>query len=261
MHGSNQDIHSNGDILRGDKPITDGTLSASGYVYGLPDSETESNAGRIEIPEIDPSLFAEYAEYIFDSDGEVYDANGLIVPGAEFLGWVFDGTQWNSGPNPVGGLLYFRGDAGNVKISSNTGTEANPWEVSILADGWISLSGTPIIANYKNPSNPVPVQDILFMAGTDLKINGHAAQTFTGIMAAGEQFQFNGTAQIEGVIIAADQSNTDNYLTENLMSGTADITYGGELSFPGTTGDNTIRILAWQESPISRNQFAAMQGQ
>jgi len=257
LHGSNQDIHSNGDIYKGDKPKTDGLLSAVGYVYGLPDGESESYANRIEIPEIDPSVFAEYAEYVFDSVGNIRDADGFVVGVDSYRGWVFNGSQWNTAGNDIlGGLLYFKGDAGNVMISSNTGTEADPWEISILADGWIALAGTPILANYKNPSNPISVQDILFMAGTDIKINGHAGQVLSGIIAAGEQFQFNGTAKIEGVIIAADQSNTDDFITENLMSGTADITYGGDMSFPGSTSDNTLRILAWEESFISRTQFA-----
>jgi len=50
--------------------------------------------------------------------------------------------------------------------------------------------------------------------------------------------------------------NTDDFLTENLMSGTADITYGGELSFPGVEGDNTIRVLSWQALEMNRAQFA-----
>ena len=263
LHGTNQDIHSNGDIYKGDKPITSGTISASGTVYAG-DADTgdfESMAARIDIPEIDPSEFAEYAEYTFDSAGNVRNADGSVVGVDSYSGWTFDGTSWTSNSGALGGLLYFTGDSGNVQINGNNGTVDSPWAISVLADGWISFNGSPVVENYKNPENPLEVQDILFMAGTDIKINGTAGQKLEGVIAAGEQFQFNGTAEIEGVIIAADQANTDDYLTENLMSGTADITYGGDMSLPGLVSDNTLRRLAWKESLISRQEFVAMQGE
>ena len=260
LHGTNQDIHSNGDIYKGDKPITSGTISASGNVYATDTGDFESMADRIDIPEIDPTMFAEYAEYTFDSAGNVRDADGYVVGVDSYSGWTFDGIQWTSGSNAMGGLLYFTGEAGNVQINGNNGSAESPWAISVLADGWIAFNGSPIIENYKNPANPLVVQDILFMAGTDIKINGTAGQKLSGVIAAGEQFQFNGTAEIEGVIIAADQANTDDYLTENLMSGTADITYGGDMSLPSDASDNELRILAWRETLIGRYEFAAMQG-
>jgi len=79
LHGTNQDIHSNGDIYKGDKPITSGTISASGTVYATDAGDFVSMADRIDIPEIDPSLFAEYAEYTFDSAGNVRNADGYVV--------------------------------------------------------------------------------------------------------------------------------------------------------------------------------------
>ena len=258
LHGTNQDIHSNGDIYKGDKPITSGTISASGTVYATDVGDFESMADRIDIPEINPSEFAEYAEYTFDSAGNVRNADGAVVGVDSYSGWSFDGISWTSGSDAMGGLLYFTGETGNVHINGNNGTVESPWAISVLADGWIAFNGSPVIENYKNPANPLVVQDILFMAGTDIQINGTAGQKLEGVIAAGEQFQFNGTAEIEGVIIAADQANTDDFLTENLMSGTADITYGGDMSLPDSSTDNALQVLAWREMLVSRYAFAEM---
>ena len=254
LHGSNQDVHSNSNIYRADKIETDGVISASGDVYGTADGE--SNVAEIEIPLIDPSIYAEYADYTFYSDGSVYNADGSLVGNDSYNGWVFNGSKWRTqGSNVEGGLLYFEGDAGNVDISSNIGTPVNPWEISILADGWIDVNGTPVIANYKNPSNPEAVQAILFMAGTDIKLNGNANTTISGVVAAGEQFYLSGTINLEGTIIAADQSNTDNYVTENTVSGTADITNDGSLSIPAIPGSDTLEILSWREILMSQAEF------
>ena len=254
LHGSNQDVHSNSDIYRADKVLTDGIISASGDVYGTADGE--SNATEIDIPLIDPGVFAQYADFIFDSNGNVHDADGKFVGKDSYQGWEFKGSKWNTnGAKVVGGLLYFEGVAGNVDISSNVGTKGSPWEVSILADGWIDVNGTPIIDNYKNPANPVEVQQILFMAGTDIKIVGNPNQVFNGIIAAGEQIYLSGNINIEGSILAADQSNTSNLVTENTMSGTADIINDGGFSLPPVARGSELQVYTWRPLLISQAEF------
>ena len=256
--GSNQDVHSNGDIYRADKIQTTGTISASGEVNGVADGESYS--AIIDIQEIDPSMYAEYADYTFDSDGKIYNSDGNLVATNDYQGWSFNGDKWSTwgSSDVLGGLLYFKGDAGNVDIQGNHGSDESPWEISILADGWIDLAGTPIIANYKNPSNPEAVQELLFMAGTDIKINGHASTVLSGVIAAGEQFSLSGTAEIEGTIVAADQSNTDDFITENYMSGTASITNNGGLSLPPVEGSNDLQILSWREMEMGQAEFASL---
>ena len=254
LHGSNQDVHSNSDIHQADKVKTKGDISASGEVYGIADGE--SNATEIDIPLIDPSVFAQYADFTFDSNGNVHDADGKFVGNNSYKGWEFKGSNWRTvGSKVVGGLLYFEGDAGNVDISSNVGSKANPWEISILADGWIDIGGTPIIDNYKNPANPVEVQQILFMAGTDIKIIGNPNQVFNGIIAAGEQFYLSGNINIEGSILAADQSNISNLVTENTMSGTADIINDGGFSLPPVARGSELEVYTWRELLISQAEF------
>ncbi len=97
--GSNQDIHSNADINISGNPTTDGHVSAVGSltVSGTPAGEitTQSNAAYVDIPQIEPSMFAEFADYILDSDGKIYDAEGNFVANASSIawnGWRFDGA-------------------------------------------------------------------------------------------------------------------------------------------------------------------------
>ena len=263
QYGTNQDIHSNADINISGNPTTAGTVSASGTVTvtGTPagGGATASGVAQIDIPQIDPSMFAEYADYVFESDGEIYDDDGIFVAdafGVRWQGWKFDGSKWTTeGNNVQGGMLYFRGVHGNVVVASAPGNAANPWMVSILADGWIEVAGNPTIGNYMDPDDPPPVQAILFMSGADIKLNGNANQTFTGIIAAKEQIAISGTPNIEGVVIAAGESNDSDLVVDNYISGDVQLTYDGGLALlsnPGA-GDGIAVLLSWRDREIARN--------
>lgn len=261
--GSNQDIHSNADINISGNPTTAGTVSAVGSVTvsGTPagGGTTESNAAYVDIPQIDPSMFAEYADYILDSDGSIYDADGYFVANANgnaYQGWKFGGDKWTTeGGGVMGGMLYFRGVFGNVVVSSNPGHQGDPWLVSILADGWIEIAGNPVLDNYMDPDDPPAVQAILFMSGLDIKINGNPNQTYNGIIAAREQFDISGNPTIEGAVIAAGESNTSDLVVENSISGNMTLTYDGGFSFPsiGGGGGGTANMLSWRDREIARD--------
>ena len=219
----------------------------------------ESGAGYIDIPDIIPSQFAEYADYTFESDGRIYDANGVFVADASnnpYNGWNFAGAKWDtSGPNVLGGFLYFRGDYGNVVLSSNPGSPGNPWEISILADGYIEVAGNPILINYMDPNDPPHVQAIMFMAGTDIKINGNPNQVYNGIIAAAEQINVSGNPTIEGVLIAGDESSDSDLVVANSISGEMNLTYSGGLSWGSNegAGDGIAVVLSWQDQEIARD--------
>ena len=262
--GDNPDIHSNADIdISGNPTTAGGLVSAVGSVTvsGTPAGGTsiESGAGYIDIPDIIPSTYAEYADYTFESDGKIYDANGVFVfdaDGNEWQGWKFAGEKWDtSGPNVQGGFLYFTGEYGNVVLSSNPGSPGNPLEITILADGYIEIAGNPILTNYMDPDDPPDVQAIMFMAGTDIKINGNPNQTYNGIIAAAEQIDVSGNPSIEGVLIAGDESNDSDLVVANSISGNMDLTYSGGLSLGGDEGadDGIAVVLSWQDQEIARD--------
>jgi hypothetical protein len=106
-----------------------------------------------------------------------------------------------------------------------------------------------------DPEDPPAVQAILFLSGADLKVKGNSSQTFTGIMAAREQIELTGNATIEGVVIAADESNDSDLVTENYLSGNMKITYDGGLSLLGDDGqgDGIAVVLSWRDREIARD--------
>ena len=258
FYGSNQDIHSNADIIQADHPYTGGVISAVGIVDGTPDGggTAESNAAYVDIPKVEPSMFAEYADYTFDSDGRIYDDAGTLIAVGEFNGWKFSSDKWTTvGDTVLGGMLYFRGEYGNVVIASAPGTESDRWLISILADGYIEVSGNPVLANYTDPDDPPAIQAIMFMSGTDLKINGNPGQVYNGILAAKEQFDISGNPFIEGAIIAEGASSDSDLVIANKVSGVMKQSYDGSFLFPtlGGDGDATAIVLSWRDRDVARN--------
>ena len=152
-------------------------------------------------------------------------------------------------------MLYFRGEYGNVTVVGAPGTTMNPWTISILADGWINFAGSPIFENYMDPTDPPDVQAILFMSGADIKIIGNSNQTFAGIIAANEQINVIGNASIEGILVAADESNDSNLVDSNYVSGDMNITYDGGYSLRENdgVGDGISVVLSWRDREIARN--------
>ena len=142
-------------------------------------------------------------------------------------------------------------------VSSNPGHhhQGGPWLISILADGYIEIAGNPTLENYMDPDDPPEVQAILFMSGSDIKINGNPNQTYNGIIAAREQFAISGNPTLEGAVIAAGESNESTLVVENYVSGNMTLTYDGGFSFPwvGGSSDGTAIVLSWRDREIARN--------
>ncbi len=259
--GANQDIHSNGAVNISGNPVTTGNISAVGSVTGTPEGggTTESGAAYVELPQIMPFMFAEFADYLFHSNGDIDDADGNFVASADGVpwnGWKFEGAKWSAGGDYVlGGMLYFTGEYGNVVVGTNPGSAADPWEITILADGYIEITGNPTVNNYMDPDDPPEVQAIMFMSGSDIKINGNPNQTYNGIIAAAEQIDISGNPNIEGVLIAADQSSDSTLVDENKFSGNMTLTYNGGLKFPWVDGipNGDAMVLSWRDREIARD--------
>ncbi len=260
LYGSNQDIHSNGDVWQADHVTTSGVISAVGTVDGVPmgGGSAQSGADAVVVPNVDPADFTEDADYELRSNGFVYDpANNLVGDGWNtWNGWKFGGAGWvTDGDIVQDGMLYFTGQYGNVFVSSAPGTAVDPWEITILADGWIEISGNPVLTNYMDPDDPVDVQSVMFVASGDIKINGNPGQTFNGIIATREQFEISGNPDLEGTIIAQGASNDSELVVENKISGVLNLTYGGEFNFPnfGEATSLTPNLLSWRDLEIPRD--------
>ncbi|MEW6161757.1 MAG: PilX N-terminal domain-containing pilus assembly protein [Nitrospirota bacterium] len=240
--GSNGGVHSNKDLeIRGSPNIAQ-TASASGTAS--PSPPYISGAPTLDIPTINPTQFASYADYQLKSDGKVYRTGSTLpegTSGGTWYGWDYSEGKWTLSGNdtPPPGMLYIEGDA---RVSGNPGSASEPWQTTLVATGNIELSGNPIIADYKDPSDPIGVQNLLFVAGLGLKISGNATQTFDGIIAAHGNIEVSGNPNLNGYIIA---ENATGIGTENKVSGNMTITYNGDMASPFIS--NTVSMIAWRK--------------
>ena len=263
LKGTLTDIHSNKDVTLSGSTNTNGVVSASGSVSGSPGGggSTASGAGKVHIPDAKPSDFEQYVDYVFESNGRIYDGDGNFVANAdgnEYKGWKFGGDKWTvEKENPselLGGDLYFKGEYGNVSFGKSPGSNGNKYYVSILADGYLEISGNPYFANYKDPNDPEGFQNLLFMTGTDLKINGNynSDQKLQGILYAREQIDISGNPNIHGSIIAAGLANKGDMAKDgNHISGNPNITYDGLASPFLQPGLADVTRLYWRQLPLA----------
>lgn len=253
--GSCGHVHANGDIDVSGNPTIAQDLTAQGTVSvgGSPavGGSITSHASAQNIPYFDPTAYASYASYQLRNDGRVYDHSGALVADATaspWYGWLYDAGgrdngagKWDlSSDHTVDGMLYLEGD---VTVSSNDPA----WETTLVATGAIELSGNFSVTNYQNVSHPQGVQNLLFIAGLDLKINGNPSQTWAeGVMAAGEQIGVSGNPALAGALIASDVSHTSPTIVKNEISGTLGLTCNTLLT-SGTGGGVGVIMTAWQD--------------
>lgn len=247
VDGSNATAHSNSDLeIEGSVKID--TSSASGKAN--PDPPHTSNAPKVDILTIDPTKFACYAEYQLKSDGKVYkvdkkDCSLTKEPtdkDGSWYGWRYKPGEWKKTDNktPPPAMLYIEGDA---EVSGGPGSVSKPWETALIATGDLKISGNPTIAHYRDPSDPIEVQNLLFVAGGEkIKISGNLTQPVDGIIAAHGNIEVSGKGLTlnEGCIIAENATDED----ENDISGNSKITYNGGMASPFI---NKVIKIGWRQ--------------
>ncbi len=256
--GACGNVHANGDLtLSG----ASGTVNGNATSTGTTDPGTATVTGvalssqaEIIVPFLDVTEFKPYADYIFKADGNVYDdhdpAAGPIGSGSGpgWNGWKYQiGPQkWvnNSGNDALDAFIYIEG---NVSMNNGTaGTPGNKWELTLVATGYVDVSGNDNIVNKRNPSHPVDIQNLYFIGGTDVKFNGNSGQTVQGVFYAIEQIDVSGNADMTGAIMAYNIANVENLVNgSNTISGNPTITYDCGLTTPTTTV--VIDVVAWNE--------------
>ncbi len=239
--GDNGTVFTNNDLtISGSPDISQDALAGGNVnISGHPTigGTILSDSFTIPIPPVDPQFYRGNADYELRSDGVVFNVSaGTLTYPSEFNGWELHGSEWRlSGNTGYDGTYYIEGDA---KVSGSPGSEANPWQVTIIATGSIEISGNPNM----QPKTP----DLLFVAGRDIKISGNPNTSYEGVILAHEQIRISGNPSIEGAIIAEDAGNISSSVTENKISGNATITYNGGLLPPLSkiyTGQ--LGVLSW----------------
>jgi hypothetical protein len=232
INGSCGGIHSNDNIDIIGSPDISGDVTAAGNitVSGNPmvGGSTTSAVDFVPIPSINPADFAAYADYQLRADGKVYQSNGSggwtqvvdLAGGGTWNNWDYQPSRWRlSKKTTIDGTLFIEGD---VQISSSPGSSSDPWEATIIATGYIDVSGSPNMI--PNPNNPPETGNLLFVAGSDLEVTGTPNQSLQGIMAAHEQIHLGGNPSFNGCLIAEDAQNNSGLVSENKITGSVNFT-------------------------------------
>ena len=235
-------VHTNGDMKLGTTLVVETNASSSGTTTGtikntygetLPEQE---GADPVEFPAITAASLCGRADYMLRSNGTVLHLPTNTVVTKASVGWSGGPTTWEPTLTVVEATYCVEG---NVKISSDIGTAANPRNVSLIVKGSMEISGNPFF----EPDDP---QGIMWVMDGDLKLNGNSttnADSFNGFIYAGAQCEMSGTVRIGGQVVCANNANpagSENWVAENKISGTTTITYGcnGYLS-------QLWRVLSW----------------
>ena len=267
--GPHADVHSNSDVDIGNLVGggIDGAVSASGSVTAHNSDQvtggTVSGAAAVEIPHVYPPDYLQYATVILTADCKVMSPGGVEwanIPGEDefWRGWKCKpDSYWEmSSNNPADGHFHgFYYVEGNVEIGASPDPE---WAVTIVAEGYINVSGNPVLAAWgsvqPNDTGDAEANEILFLAGNDIKMRGTTSMSLAGIIAAHMEVSLSGNVQIIGSILA---ENGLHGMGQEVMTGHAyrdiasenDLT--GNLTINGTgTGLGAIKqltALAWRE--------------
>lgn len=241
--GAEGDIQANGPVTVSGSANISGDVTSTGAVNntGTVGGTITPYAPATYIPPINPATYKYLGTHIFKTDGKVYDQfnNLLATP----TGWSYAAaTQlWSRSGTGItdSGVFYF--ESGNVKITSSPGSIATPWPVSVLAEGYIEMSGSPCISPHPSGGN------IACMSGKDLKMRGSTSSALVGLFAAHEQVSLVGTPTVNGCVIAEDKEDTCSLVTSSStvdvdIGGNANINYDGGLTTALTDGYRYLGI-------------------
>jgi len=265
--GTAANVHSNSDINLHGNPTIAGNVTSTGNITVVGGADAGVGGAvlgsqpEIPVPDLHASDFRPLADYVFKTDGNIYDGDGNFLynctGGLEVDGWSYNAVNsvWQqTGVNrgysgdSLTGFLYFESD---VQVTGNARWRTTPWECSIISEGDLAANGNSL--HQMVPDEDVP---IVYFAEKDLQINGTADATFEGIFYAREQFKVNGTASIIGSILGFNATSTDTgddlveldvnefNLAVSMVLGTFSLQCDGDMTLK-IPGDPNMRIRCW----------------
>lgn len=258
-------IHSNSDIIIQGTPTVSGTVSATGTVSttGSPDIGVEvSGAAAVEIPHVYPPEYEQFATVVFSSDCKVLSPTGSEIAdlggGGRWHGWECSvNDNWNMSGNVHGDLFEgFYYVKGNVRL---TGNPNGTWYATFVAEGYIDVSGNALYkpwgSKHGNNTGDHSANEILFLAGNDLRVSGTPDQQFLGILAAHQEVHVSGNAFLAGSIVAENgkfamgQEVTNgqtvvDLVTRNSFEGSLILDASGTAKLGG---ENPVKVSGWRE--------------
>ena len=249
--GTRGGVHANDDLdITGSPDIAQDATAGGAYTEsGNPTigGITGGAQGTLPIPPISAIDYVGHADFILTSGGQMTDQPGAVICDASAdnqacasagYGWVFGGgSGWSiPGNGHTDGTYYVQGDA---TVSGNHGNAANPFGLTLIAEGSIQISGNSDIT----PDTP----ELLFVTDGDLKITGTLETDLQveGAILVHEQLELAGNATLSGQIIVEDAADNHSLVSVNRISGNATISYNGTLG--GGAGVGLFTLNGWRE--------------
>jgi hypothetical protein len=226
--------HANGDVTLTGNPVFSVSVSATGTIdegtAPVPPDGFQEGVPPIPLPDVNPLTYKSLANYIMQSNGQIYDvgtATTITPPGSGWNGWKYSAAnnEWSFSGNdvPPVGTYYIEG---NAKLSGAGGSP--PRTMSIIAEKSISTTGNIKLTNV--------LPGTLLIAGGDIQLGGTAGAVYTGLVAANEQIKTLGTFDHVGVLLAKNAADNFSLVTagsaidpDSQFGGTMTVTYDGGL--------------------------------
>jgi len=247
IEGTNGSVHSNGNLTinGGSSDITENCTSSGTFSGDATNCGGAAGGGRqtITVPNVAAIDYLPQAGYILHDDGRmqrvsdsVYlcnassDSNACKSAG---YGWMWSSPTWSLGSTvPLNGAYYVEG---NVSVSGSPGTSGSPVQITMIATGYVNISGSPDLQPF--------LPETFIVTNMDLEITGSLSTPINveGQILVREQIKIAGNAELAGQVIVQDASNTCTLVTANDISGSVQITYNGMV------GSNNFAVLAWKE--------------
>ena len=245
---SNGGVHANGDVIVSGKllvtglPFTKGTVTATGDI----DPAVVATGGSVEgsevkdIPDVDPSEFASWADRILTSTGTITTSNGGPVaacsgngnPCQGAYGLRYNRGTWSFQTTAASNHTYYV--QGPVTMGVGGTTELTPMAVTIIAEG--SIDGTQgFIKPYAG--------DLLMVTGGDLSMAGNfnaGVPLAEGQILVNEQVAISGNAVLRGQLVVGDATST-------AVPHTSSITGSVVITNDYDVGSSMFRVSGWRE--------------
>lgn len=248
--GTNGNVHSNQALYVGGHATIDGNATASaGYTEtGNPSigGSTSGTALSLPVPEVRAADYRYLADLVLTSGGLITDPLGTVICDAsadagacETAGytWRYNGANgWSAvalGANADNRTFYAETD---LTITGNIGTIGNSWNMTLIAEGNIDISG--------NGTIEADTPGLLLVTDRDLQWTGGTEQVGAEAqILVHEQIQIVGNVTLLGELVIESAENVRALVNAAGIdvSGSASITNNGTLV--GTS----FGVRSWRE--------------
>lgn len=268
-------VHANGQLdLVGTSMCAEQYYSAVGNVTGDGDGGPGCVANGapelpgsdpLPIPKLDPVNFAPISEFMLLGTGaaaKTYCGPANTLPAcagttlaapilyAGATGWSFGNCTgapcWKANGAIVSAIYY---TDTNMLISGSPGSPAAPVPVTLIARGWVDISGNPSL----RPKLLSPMSYAI-VAGTDVEMTGTlGTNAYEGLYYARDQINFAGNPDISGLCVAGNFGDTAWPLAggKNLVplgaGGYVSVSGDVQITYNGGAGWNALAIQSWRE--------------